>query len=56
MEVEANVTRKSENMREAHSRENRSKLFFSSGFRLTWQVRRLSLAGGALGWQGGGRT
>lgn len=30
-------------------RENRSKLFFSSGFLFTWQVSRLSLAGGLLG-------
>lgn len=30
-------------------RENRSKLFFSSGFLFTWQVSRLSLAGGLFG-------
>lgn len=32
-------------------REMRSKLFFSSGLCLTWQVRRLSLAGGLFGWE-----
>ena len=32
-------------------RENRSKLFFSSGFLFTWQVSRLSLAGGLLAWE-----
>lgn len=31
-------------------REMRSKLFFSSGLCFTWQVRRLSLAGGLLAW------
>lgn len=31
----------------------RSKFFFSSGFLFTWQVSRLSLAGGLLAWETG---
>lgn len=34
-------------------REMRSKFFFSSGFLFTWQVSRLSLAGGLLAWETG---